>query len=992
MPSKRLLKAILPLLTVMYSLTVYAQTKQVTGNIKDSKGAGIVGASVVIKGSQGGTTTGTEGFFRLTVPEATRTLTVSAVGYATQDVDISATNTVNLTLAESTADLGEIIVVGYGTARRRDVTGSVQSVKAKDFNRGVIVSPDQAIQGKAAGVMVISNSGQPGAPTTVRIRGNASIRSGQQPLYVLDGVPLSGSSARPNAISNGIGTSTPGTNPLNFINANDIASMEILKDASATAIYGSRGANGVIYIVTKKGQTGNPVVEAGASFGVSRMMRQLEVLDGNEYRDALQKYNLTGGNFGGNYDAMDEITRTGYTQNYNAAIGGGSENAKYRVSFSYLDQQGVVKESNFKKYTANLNSSFKLLNNRKLNVDFSLFTTGTNEQLAPISNDAGFTGSLIGQALQWNPTHAFYKPGTDSVWIDPAVGETTVNPVAMLEAYDARTNENITLATIVPSYKFTDWLEYRLQYSITRRTGRSRGELKRWINIEGIKDKGVAGIFNAEETAQQVTNYLQFTREIGNNINLNATVGHEYLKYVSTNSGESATDFTDAGGLRYYDMMQYSTQGNRQIYSFLTPTTELQSFFGRAIFNFNDRYLLTATLRADGSTKFGENKKYGYFPSLAFAWNLSNENFMKGVDVVKNLKLRIGWGRTGNQEFPSGASLRRYALGQQSISQLNIENPDLKWETATTTNGGIDFSVLGDRITGSLDYFYKKTTDVLFEQIVPQPGPAGTKFWVNLPGNIVNKGVELSLYGGIIRNRDINWNIGVNASFLRNKVRGILGYYETGALHGQGISGATSQRLVSDQPLNVFYLANYEGLDKATGQAIYTGGDPSINRFYQGSPNPKTLLGISTDFSYKNFSAVVNMNGNFGHYIYNNTANTVLPIGNLGTRNIAKNLIGGDVQEDPSNPITPSTRYLEKGNYLKMANATISYSFDNLGKTFRSLTVSLTGQNLFVITDFTGFDPEVNTDKAVGGIPSLGIEYTPYPTARTFLLGVAMSL
>jgi TonB-dependent starch-binding outer membrane protein SusC len=992
MPSKRLLKAILPLLTVIYSLNVYAQNKQITGNVKDSKGAGIVGASVVVKGSNRGTTTSSEGFFRLTVPEATKTLTISAVGYTAQDVDVSTSTTVDISLAESSADLGEIVVVGYGTARKKDVTGSVQSVKAKDFNRGVIVSPDQAIQGKAAGVMVISSSGQPGAPTTVRIRGNASIRSGQQPLYVLDGVPLTGSSARPNAISNGIGTSTPGTNPLNFINPNDIASMEILKDASATAIYGSRGANGIIQIITKKGATGNPVIEAGASFGVSRLMRQLEVLDGGEYRAALQKYGVSGGDFGGDYDAMKEITRTAYTQSYNAAVGGGTENAKYRISFSYLDQEGIVKESEFAKYTANLNSSFKVLNNRKLNIDFSLFTTGTNEQLAPISNDAGFTGSLIGQALQWNPTHAFYKPGTDSIWIDPAVGETTVNPVAMLGAYDARANENIILATIVPSYKFNDFLEYRLQYSITRRTGKAKGELKRWVNIEGIKDKGVAGIFNQGETAQQITNYLTFNKKLSNNFNLNAVVGHEFLKYVSDGSALSGTDFIDVSGLHYYDILVYSSQGNRQISSFSTPTTELQSFYGRAIMNFLDKYLLTATLRADGSTKFGENNKYGYFPSVAFAWNLSNEDFMKGVDVVKNLKLRIGWGKTGNQEFPSGASLRRYGLGQQSVTQLNVENDDLKWETVTTTNGGIDFSVLDDRITGSVDYFYKKTTDVLFEQVVPQPGPAGTKFWINLPGNIVNKGVEVSLFGGIIRSRDINWNIGINTSFIKNELVGLLGYYETGGLHGQGISGATAQRLVSNQPLNVYYLANYEGLDKATGQAIYTGGDPSINKFYKGSPFPKTLLGLSTDFSYKNFSAGVNMNGSFGHYIYNNTANTVLPIGNLGTRNIAKTLIEGDVKEDPSNPITPSTRYLEKGNYLKMANATLSYSFGKLGNTFKNLSVSITGQNLFVITDFTGFDPEVNTDKAVGGIPSLGIEYTPYPTARTFLIGVSMSL
>jgi TonB-linked SusC/RagA family outer membrane protein len=993
MPSKRLLKAILPLMTAFFCLNVNAQTKQITGNIKDSKGAGVIGASVVAKGTQRGTTTSSDGFFRLSVPEATRTLTVSAVGYASQDVDISTSTTVEVTLVESTADLGEIIVVGYGTARKRDVTGSVQSVKAKDFNRGVIVSPDQAIQGKAAGVMVISSSGQPGAPTTVRIRGNASIRSGQQPLYVLDGVPLSGSSARPNAISTGIGTSTPGTNPLNFINPNDIASMEILKDASATAIYGSRGANGVIYITSKKGQMGNPVVDAGASFGVSRLMRQLEVLDGNEYRATLQKYNLTSGNFGGNYNAIDEITRTAYTQNYNAAVGGGSENAKYRVSFSYLNQQGIVKESEFKKYTANLNSSFKLLNNRKMNVDFQLFTTGTNEQLPPISNDAGFEGSLIGQALQWNPTHAFYKPGTDSVWIDPAVGETTVNPVAMLQAYDARTNENIILATVVPSYKITDFLEYRLQYSLTRRTGKSRGEIKRWINIDIVKNRGAAAIFSAEETAQQITNTLNYNKEVSDNFNLNAVIGHEYLKYESNNSGLVGFDFLDAGGLRYYDIMQYSTQTSRQVFSSTTPTTELQSFFGRAIMNFNDKYLLTATLRADGSTKFGENEKYGYFPSVAFAWNLSNEGFMKGVDFVKNLKLRIGWGRTGNQEFPSGASLRRFVLGQQVISQQNIENDELKWETSTTTNGGIDFTMLNDRLWGSVDYFYKKTTDVLFEQTVAQPGPAGTKFWINLPGNIVNQGVEVSLNGGLIRSRDINWNVVVNASFLKNRVRGILGFYETGGLHGQGISGSVAQRLVSDQPLNVFYLAEFRGLDKSTGRSDYKDGDPSINKFYQGSPNPKTLLGISTDFSYKNFSVVVNMNGNFGHYIYNNTANTVLPIGNLlGVRNIAKNLIEQDVQESLANAITPSTRYLEKGNYLKMANATLSYSFGNLGNTIRNFTVSVTGQNLFVLTDFTGFDPEVNTDKSVGGIPSLGIEYTPYPTARTFLFGVSMSL
>jgi TonB-linked SusC/RagA family outer membrane protein len=990
MNSKRLLPwAFIPVLLLLISQTVLAQTKVVSGKVRDSRGNAVIGASVVVKGTQTGGTTDATGAFSFAAPESATTLTVSAVGFTTIDVPISG-GTIDVVMEETTVDLNEVIVVGYGTARRRDVTGSVQSVKAKDFNKGVIVSPDQAIQGKAAGVMIISNSGQPGGATTVRIRGTATIRSGQQPLYVVDGVPLSGNSARPGATGAGIG-STPGTNPLNFMNPNDIASIEILKDASATAIYGSRGANGVILITTKRAQTGEPYIDAGASVGFSKIMKKLEVLDGNEYRKALSDYGMTGGDFGGNVDAMDAITRTGLTHSYTAAVGGGTANSKYRISTSYLDQQGIVKESEFKKYTANVNGGFKLLKNRNLNIDFNVSVSGTNEQIAPISNDAGFSGSLIGQALQWNPTHPLIEPGTGRPWIDPAVGATTINPLAMLEAYDARLNENVVLASVTPSYKLTKDLEYKFLYSIAHRQGKSRGEVKRWLNQEAVENRGAAVIEDAQETTQQLTHTLSYDKQLSDAFRINAVVGYEYMKFEGRNNGLSGQDFTDAGDLHYYDIMTYSSQGSRNIWSYTRPNTELQSFFGRAIMNYNDKYLLTATLRADGSTRFGANNKYGYFPSVAFAWNMSNESFLQNTDAIRNLKLRLGWGQTGNQEFPSGASLERYSFGQQSITQLNQPNPNLKWETSTTTNIGLDFSLF-TFLSGSLDYFHKKTTDVLFEQIVAQPGPSGIKYWINLPGNITNKGFEVSLTANVLNKRDMNWNVTVNASFLDNKVEGIVGFYETGALHGQGISGATSQRLVSGQPLNVFYLAKYLGIDKATGQGLYEGGDPSVNKFYVGSPNPKTLLGFNTEFSYKKFYAVVNMYGNFGHYIYNNTANTVLPIGNLGSRNIAKALLTGDVKEDPSNPITPSTRYLEKGNFIKMANVSLAYNLGTLGNTFKSVTLTLTGQNLFVITDFTGFDPEVNTDKQVGGIPSLGIEYTPYPTARTFLFGVNFTL
>ncbi|MDQ3843888.1 MAG: TonB-dependent receptor, partial [Bacteroidota bacterium] len=658
-------------------------------------------------------------------------------------------------------------------------------------------------------------------------------------------------------------------------------------------------------------------------------------------------------------------------------------------SLGYLNQEGIIIESGLKRVTAGLTSNFRFLNNRKLGLDFNVITANNTEDIAPISTNAGFTGSLIGQALQWNPTHPLRKPN-DSIWINNQIGATTINPLAMLAAHEDRASTTTVLASLSPSFRITNNLEYRLLYAINFEAGVRRNQVARWLNIENIENRGIASVFNNQQFNQTLTNTISYNHQITQALNLNAVVGHEYLQFDSRGTGTTARDFADLG-LAYYNILGYSTQNDRDIFSFANPTTELQSFFGRVIANYRDKYLLTATMRADGSTRFGENNKYGYFPSVALAWNLNNEEFFKGNAIFSNLKLRLGWGKTGNQEFPSGASLNRFVIGRQAVSRAAFGNPDLVWETSTTTNAGVDFAILRDRLTGSVDYFYKKNEDVLYEQTVAAPGPAGT-VWVNLPGYIKNSGVEVALNGGLIRSRDMNWNLGVNATWLENSVNGLAGFYETGELSGQGISGYRAQRIVNGQPLNVYYLPIFEGIDKSTGQAIYTGGDPSINRFYVGSPQPKWLLGITTDFNYKKFTATINMNGAFGHYLYNNTATTVLPIGNLGTRNIAKSLLGGDVQEAISNPIAGSTRFLEKGNYLKMANATLSYALGNIGTYFRNATISLTGQNLFVLTNFTGFDPEVNTDKSVGGIPSLGIEYTPYPTARTVLLGITFSL
>lgn len=990
MTLKRLLTAsMLLLLTVAFSVSAYAQEKVITGKVTDSKdGSPVIGASVVAKSSNsGGTTTGADGSFKLSVPTSTTTLLVSYVGYGTQEISVVGKTTVDVSLSASGSNLNEVVVVGYGTARRKDITGSVASVKSKDFNQGIVTAPDQLIQGKVAGVQIINNSGDPGGATTIRIRGISSIRSGNQPLFVVDGVPLSGGSASP-----GLGTAlggAPGDNPLNYINPNDIASMEVLKDASATAIFGSRGANGVVIINTKRGQSGAPKIDFSTSVGVSSLLKKLDVLSGDEFRATLAKYSLTSGNFGKSVDAMDAITRSGITQNHNIAISAGNDAGRYRLSAGYQNVEGIVKESGFKKYTANFSGNYKFLENKRLGLDFNILTTNTTRNTAPISNDAGFQGSLIANALQWNPTHDLAY--TQAVPIDPALGATTLNPLAVLEAYDDAANVTNILASIAPSYKITNDLEYKFLYSLNYARGERRTEIRRWLNIQG--NRGFGQIANNRMFNQTLTHTLNYNKQITSDLNFSALVGYEYLKFDYIGSGMTANNFVDYPGIKYTNYMQNAPAADRSMYSFADPISELQSIFGRINVGYKDKYFLTATVRRDGSNKFGTNNKYGVFPSVAAKWNISGEDFLAGNSFVNNLSLRASWGQTGNQEFPSSAPLRVVNIGQGPNQEVaSLENQDIRWETNTLANIGLDFALMDSRITGSIDYYTRKTTDPIFQQVVTQPGPP-LRFWTNLDGQIVNSGIELAVNAAVIRTKDLSWNLGVNAAFQKNELQDFVGAIETGGLSGQGISGATSQRLVSGQPINVFYLRTFEGIDKTTGQSNYKlNTDGSDNLDYVGNPNPKTVLGITTDLSYKKWFLAINMNGAFGHSLYNNTANSVLPIGNIiGGRNIAKSIIGGAVQESTSNPLAPSTRYLEKGNYLKLANATVSYRLGNLG-VIKNANLALTGQNLFVITKFTGFDPEVNTDKNVNGVPSLGIEYTPYPSARTVLLSLTFSL
>ncbi len=995
MPSKRLLKAVLPLMFAIYSISAYSQTKQITGSVKDSKGAGIAGASVVIKGARGGTTTNAEGIFRLPVPEATKTLTVSAVGFTTTDVDVSATSTVEVALVESNNSLNEVIVVGYGTVKKRDLTGSVSSVTAKDFNRGQINTPEQLLQGKVPGLQITNSSGQPGGLTIVKIRGNNSIRTGNTPLYVVDGIPLDGRTARPDFAPSGVGT-TPASDPLTFINPNEISDVQVLKDASASAIYGSRGANGVVLITTKKGTAGIMKIDANASAGFSNEMRKIKVLDAGGYRSALAKYGAPLSDSGASIKPFDEILRHGFTQNYSLAFSGGSENGRYRASFFVGDQDGIILKTNLKKYTGNFNGQYKFFD-KKLSIDFSATASHVAEQVAPISQDAGSNGNLISLALIWNPTLPLrHSDGT----YNQANPSGQVNPLALSDAYNDYVNITTLLGNVSAGYKFTDWLEYKFLYGLNYGRGDRKGEIQGWIKGTGgdAPAKGLAAVYGRNLSSQTITHTLNFNKDLTDDFSLNALVGYEYWKTNYWGATTYVYDFpynlteTNRTGIHYYDNMAAGKQGNLQAGSFRDPLTEIQSVFARAVFSYHARYSLTATFRRDGSSKFGSNNKYANFPAVAAKWTISSEDFMHDQKLFKTLSLRLGYGETGNQEFPSNAALDVYQYtNNATLTTVHFGNPDLKWETVKSVDAGLDFELLNGRIYGTVDYFNKKTTNPIILKTISQPFPGASQYINITDAYVRNNGVEASLGGEIVTGKDFTWSASGNVTILKNKfvypAAGTAPFLLTGALHGQGTSGAYSEAIANGQPLNVFWLPEFTGFDKDGIGSYANKGTPQ----YVADPNPKAYMGFNTDIGYKKWNLNLGAHGQFGNKLYNNTAMSVLNISNIvGGRNIAEGLPG--TSENVANNIATSTRFLEKGSYVKLHNASLRYTFGNIGNQIKNLSVSATVNNVFVISKYKGFDPEVNVDKALNGVPSLGVDYIGYPTQRTFLLGVSFQL
>ena len=887
---KRLLARVTLLsLCVLSTLLGFSQAKTITGIITDDKGAPVQGASVTVKGSKSGTTTDATGAFSLSVPASAKSVIVSSVGFTQMELSIVDKTTLSVALVSSSQSLNDVVVIGYGTVRRKDATGSLTTVSAKEFNQGVITSPDQLLQNKVSGLEIVNNSGQPGSATTIKIRGNSSVTGSGNPLYVVDGIQLDGRNARP-SINLGIGGfgTTPDANPLLYINPYDIQSITVLKDASSTAIYGSRGANGVIEITTKKASAGPIKMEVGASLGFNTgYMKRFDNLNASQYRSALHQYSLdtltNSLDKGSNVDMMKEITQHTGIQNYNVAFSGGNDDGKFRASFLASKTPGFIKKNELDKYIATIAGQYKFLDKR-LTIDFSLMSAHTNEDVSLVSNTAGSAGNLLSAALQWNPT----QPVKDANGLFTNPGTGVVNPLALIAGYSDIARVNTYLGNIGATLRLLPGLDYKFVYSINQSDG------SRHTNIDGfvpvitpITGQGLGIISSASLTSQVIDHTLNYTTTLAKDLSFSALGGFEYIKTNFSNNNFSSLGFninldqTHLTNAQYTDIMQNGLSAQVPG-SFVDITTELQSYFARVNFNWKDKYYLTGTFRADGSSKFGANHKYGYFPSVGVKWNIANEDFLKDNAVFSQLALRATWGITGSQEFAAGSSINQFNFGTyNSISQTNVANPDLKWEQTQQWDIGFEFGLLKNRIQGTIDYYNRNKTDILFQTTVIQPGPPANEY-LNLPGHLINNGIEVSLNADIVTSQNFTWNLGGNYAYNHGILKEFYApgtktplVINTGQINGQGVSGTLGQVITNNKPIDEFYLKPYGGLDQSGNQII--GANPT----YAGDPNPHSLFGATTSVRYKKLTLSINGGGSAGFLIYNNTATSVTNISGL---------------------------------------------------------------------------------------------------------------
>ncbi|WP_245893604.1 SusC/RagA family TonB-linked outer membrane protein [Sphingobacterium gobiense] len=975
-------------LLMLLSTLTFAQTARLQGRVLDSEGVGVPGATVQILGQQISTSSGANGEYSLgNLSAGSHRVIVNMMGYETAEQNVTLTagdNTLNFTLETTSSSLDEVVVIGYGTQKKGDLTGSLTTVSSEDFQKGLISSPEQLIAGKVAGVQITTSGGQPGGGATIRVRAGASLNASNDPLIVVDGVPLSTGEI------SGVG------NPLSLINPNDIETFTVLKDANATAIYGSRASNGVILITTKKGTSGKPSFNFSTQNSLAKVGRKVDLLSADQIREYVQAEGNDAQRAAlgeANTDWQDEIYRGAFASDNNLSVAGAIQpNLPYRVSLGYLNQQGILKRDHMKRTTAGINFAPKLFDN-SLQIDVNLKGSLSKSQFG--NQDA------IGAAIQFDPTkpvHTENRFGNYYEWTqyneeekrDDPNPNAPRNPVALIDLKD----DNGEVARSFGNIQF----DYALPFL---------PELHANLNLGYDVSRGQGGVFIPEYAASNINTGGEVTRykkEITN------TVGEFYLNYtkdlIAIQSNINAT-----AGYGYYDnrAKEYNfdrtsadgTVLSTPIFPFDIPHNRLISYYGRLIYTYADKYIFSGTLRTDGSSRFSAENRWGIFPSVGATWRIKEESFLKDNHTVSDLKLRLSYGVTGQQDGIANYSyLPNYVRSvNESLYQFgnrfyNMFTPvaydkNIRWESTATYNAGIDYGFLNGRLSGSVDVYFKKTKDLLSTI----PIPVGTNFsnlLLTNVGNMENKGVEFSLNGAAIRKDDLNLDLGFNFTYNNSKVTNLTAVDDPNYLVEQGgISGSTGNNIqahvVNHMPYSYRVYRQVYAEDGSPLEGIYEdlNGDGIINdndRYFYKSPLPVYMLGFTAQLNYKKWTLNTVLRSNIGNYVYDNVSsnfasryNVLDPNGPIN--NAPTSFLGAQFEQKQYN----SDFYIHNASFVKMDNLSVSYAAGNVFRNGNGrLTISANMQNVFTVSKYKGVDPEIDG----------GIDNRFYPRPRTYVLGV----
>ncbi|MFN2400468.1 MAG: SusC/RagA family TonB-linked outer membrane protein, partial [Gemmatimonadaceae bacterium] len=930
-------------------------------------------------------------------------------------VTAGATATVQFVLARRTAVLEGVVVTGYGTQRREAITGSVAEVKGDEANVGVVPNVNTMITGRVAGVNIIQNNGEPGAGAQIRIRGGTSISASNEPLYVIDGVPIQNVETENAGI--GIGGSPPlPRSPLNLLNPSDIESITILKDASSTAIYGSRGANGVILIETKKRSSGlgGTSVEYDTYVAVSRPAEYLDLLSGDDYRQFIQQQ-VTAGNLPAtrlqtlgqaSTDWQRELTRTATTHNHNLSFAGGGTATRYRASLNYMDQEGVVISSGFKRYQGRLNGTHNVFNDR-LRLGLNMTASHIRNDYLPFENTGGFEGGVFINMVNFNPTRPITVTDTATgrvVFYETGAGTQSVrNPVAIAEQVADFGKTTRTLGNVTAELDLIPGLTASMNVGIDRSDGVRRTYLPGASPV-GAEFQGRARQVSRQNQAATLQTLLTFREQFAAIHDFDIVGGYEFSDFTTEEFGAEgrgfltdAFSFTNLGG------------GSQLVRPFsFQEDSRLVSFFTRANYGFNDRYFLTGVLRRDGSSRFGTGNKWATFPAVSASWRISAEDFMQN-SPFSDLRIRAGWGLQGNQAVAPYSSLilletsgeARYVFGEAAVTGVapaRNPNPNLKWEETEQINFALDYGFLNNRFTGTAEYYQKETSDLLLTVSVPQPALVGTRL-ENI-GKVRNKGFEFSMDGQLYDQPNFSWSSGLVLSVERNTVVDLGGrtFITTGGVSGQGQSGQVSQRIIPGEPLGTFFGPVFVGVN-AQGKQLFRCGTASASCVngestspasedyaILGDANPDFSLGLRSQANWNRFDASFLIRSEVGRDVFNNTALVYATKSNaLQDKNFLASALNDGI--GINEPAIYSSRYIENGTFVRLQNVTVGYTFDlpAFMGSVRNTRVYLSGDNLFLLTDYSGYDPEVHAES---GLASRGIDYLSYTRPRTFTGGV----